>query len=87
MNGEKIASVSAVNIESGDKLLLSAPLFADCTGDATVGVLAGADWRMGREGKDEFHERYAPDVPYSMTMGASAQWHPVEGNDNCPELQ
>lgn len=87
MNGEKIASVSAVNIESGDKLLLSAPLFADCTGDATVGVLAGADWRMGREGKDEFHERYASDVPDSMTMGASVQWYSVEGKEKFPEFK
>ena len=87
MSGDVISAVSAVNIESGDKIRLSAPLFADCTGDATVGVLAGADWRMGREGKDEFHERYAPDVPDSTTMGASVQWYSVEGKEKFPEFK
>ncbi len=84
--GENISSVSARNIESGDKVVLSAPLFADCTGDGTVGVLAGADWRMGREGKGEFHERYAPDVPDTTTMGASVQWYSVEGKEKFPEF-
>ncbi len=86
MNGENISSVSAQNIESGNKVVLSAPLFADCTGDGTVGFLAGADWRMGREGKDEFHESYAPDVPDTTTMGASVQWYSVEGKEKFPEF-
>ena len=39
---------------------LTAPLFSDCTGDATIGYLAGADWAMGREGRDEYGESLAP---------------------------
>jgi hypothetical protein len=43
------------HIETASKeLAFSAPLFADCTGDGTIGFLAGADFAMGREGKDEF---------------------------------
>lgn len=44
-------------------MLLEAPLFADCTGDGTVGFLAGADFRMGRESRDEFGEELAPRPP------------------------
>lgn len=84
--GDSIVSVTIQHIESGDRIVLSAPLFADCTGDATVGVMAGADWRMGREGKAEFHESFAPDEPDSTTMGASVQWYSVEGREKFPEF-
>ncbi len=77
-NGDKIAAVIGKNIETNRELRFKAPLFADCTGDATVGFLAGADWRMGRESKAETGESLAPDVADKMTMGASVQWYSVE---------
>lgn len=40
--------------------MMSAPVFADCTSDGTVGFLAGADYRMGRESRYEFGESRAP---------------------------
>ena len=70
----KIISVYAQNIENGKKLRFTAPLFADCTGDGTIGVLAGAEYMEGRESKDVFGEETAPDVADKMTMGASVQW-------------
>ncbi len=53
----------------------TAPLFVDCTGDGSVGYLAGADFRMGREGKDQTGESLAPEKTDKMTMGASVQWY------------
>lgn len=76
--GHRITSITAQNIETGEAIELEAPLFADCTGDATVGYLAGADFRMGREGREEFGEATAPLQPDSMTMGASIQWYSEE---------
>ena len=73
-----IASVTIRHIETGEELTLSAPLFSDCTGDGNLGFMAGADWRMGREGRDEFGESLAPEVADSCTMGASVQWYSVE---------
>ena len=58
----QISSVTAQHIETGEEIRLEAPLFCDCTGDGTVGYLAGADYRMGREARDEFHESRAPEV-------------------------
>ena len=45
--GSRIAAVVARDVKSGKDLRFSAPLFADCTGDATIGFLAGADYRVG----------------------------------------
>lgn len=71
----KIGSVTVKHIETGEEIVLSAPLFSDCTGDGTIGYLAGADWTQGREAKAEFNERSAPEVADKMTMGASVQWY------------
>ena len=63
------------NIETGEEHLIKAPVFCDCTGDGTVGFLSGADWRMGREGRDEFGESLAPEKADALTMGSSVQWY------------
>ncbi len=78
MDGQKIKSVVAKHIESGKELSFTAPLFSDCTGDGTIGYLAGADYRMGREGRDEFGESTAPETADKNTMGASVQWYSVD---------
>jgi len=78
MNGNTIQSITAKHIETGKELVFTAPLFADCTGDGTIGVLAGADYAMGREGKDEFGEPTAPETGDKMTMGSSVQWYSEE---------
>ncbi|MDP7290125.1 MAG: FAD-dependent oxidoreductase, partial [Phycisphaerae bacterium] len=59
-DGKKIVAVIGRNIRTGKRLRFSGRVFADCTGDGTVGFLAGADFRMGREGKDETGEALAP---------------------------
>lgn len=74
MKDGKIISVVAVNTEDGNKVSFTAPLFADCTGDATVGVLAGAKYLTGRESAEEFGEKTAPGEADKLTMGSSVQW-------------
>lgn len=78
MSCNKIKSVVTQNIMNGSKHIFSAPLFADCTGDGTIGYLAGADYLIGRESKGQFNEKSAPDVPDMMTMGSSVQWYSVD---------
>lgn len=101
-DGGRIAAVLVRHIETAQEIWLEAPLFSDCTGDGTIGFLAGAHWRMGREGRDEYGESLAPETADKLTMGASVQWyskkHPqttifpefsygVEFNDdNCEEV-
>ena len=71
----KIISVVGKDISTSEELIFKGKLFADCTGDATLGFLAGADYRMGREGKEETGEKRAPQEPDSLVMGTSVQWY------------
>lgn len=75
MNGNSISSVTIRNIEDNSEMTLSAPLFSDCTGDGTIGYLAGADYAMGRESRSAYNEALAPEQADSMTMGVSIQWY------------
>jgi len=88
MDSSKITEVVARNIETSKEMVFTAPLFADCTGDGTIGYLAGADYSMGRESKAEFGEVTAPEVADKMTMGSSVQWYTVEDEkeSNFPEF-
>ena len=74
MHGNTIQKVLAENLETGEKLIFEAPIFADCTGDGTIGYLAGAEYLMGRESKSVFNEPTAPEVADNLTMGISVQW-------------
>jgi len=74
-DGDRIISVTGRDVVTGVLTCFEAPLFADCTGDANVGFLAGADFRMGRESKADTGEEMAPEKADKMTMGASVQWY------------
>lgn len=78
MNGDYIESVLIKHIETGEEKSLSAPLFSDCTGDGTIGYLAGADYTSGRESRDAFGEELAPETADEMTMGSSVQWYSTD---------
>ncbi|MBR6789763.1 MAG: FAD-dependent oxidoreductase [Oscillospiraceae bacterium] len=67
----------------------SAKIFVDATGHGTLGVLAGAESRMGSEGKAEFGEPGAPDEPNTDTMGNSLMFQAVDRGEPvefvCPD--
>jgi len=81
MQGNKIRSVIAKHIETGEEMRFRGLWFADCTGDATVGYLAGADYRMGRESAYEAFESLAPLFADQQTLGTSNLWS-FETTDN-----
>ena len=76
--GDRITSVVATDVLNHSRIRIFGPLFADCTGDANLGVMAGAEWSMGREAKSRYGEESAPDSADTMTMGASLQWYCLE---------
>lgn len=84
MEGQQIKSIITKHIETGKELSFTAPLFSDCTGDGTIGYLAGADYRMGREAREEFGESTAPETADKMTMGSSVQWYSVDAGESSP---
>lgn len=61
----KITAVVAQHTHTARQTRLRAKFFADCTGDATVGFLAGADYEVGKEGR----------------MGASNLWNVLDAAD------
>lgn len=78
MDGQRIAAVIAQDVITGRRMKFSAPVFADCSGDGIVGYLAGADYRYGREARNETGETLAPKVADKLTMGASVMWYSVK---------
>ncbi|MBR4995596.1 MAG: FAD-dependent oxidoreductase [Alistipes sp.] len=81
--GGKIEAVYGQHIATGEVVRFIAPIFSDCTGDGTVGYLAGADYSMGRESRADYGEPSAPEKGDKMTMGSSVQWYSVEGDSRC----
>ena len=80
--GNKIISVVGQDIMSGKEYIFKGKLFSDCTGDGEVGFLAGADFRMGRESKEETGEPRAPLKADQLVMGTSVQWY----TEDTPEV-
>ena len=68
MDGPRIRSVRAWQTTTQRWITVEAKLFADCSGDAVLAPLSGADFRMGREGRAEHGESIAPLVPDTRTM-------------------
>ena len=71
-DARNIASVTAFNPQNGTEYRITGRLFADCTGDGTIGYLAGASYRMGAEDSQVYGEAFAPDKEtYGELLGHS----------------
>ena len=73
-DGDKIAAVIGRDIRTNQETRFTGTYFSDCTGDGTVGYLAGADYRMGRESRAETGESFAPEKADNFTLGTSNLW-------------
>ncbi|KAF1300822.1 FAD-dependent oxidoreductase [Enterococcus sp. JM9B] len=70
----KIVAIKANQQTTEKEYTFYGNLFVDGTGDGTLGYLAGAEYMSGREGKDVFGEKIAPDESDGYTMGSSIQF-------------
>jgi hypothetical protein len=68
--GRKIVSVSAERQSTEDQFTISSKIFIDCTGDGRRGAAAGAPFRQGRAGKEEYNEPMALG-PDKKTLGST----------------
>lgn len=80
--GESIASVEAREATSGRISRFRAPVFVDATGDGWLGFWGGAEYRYGRESKNEFDEGWdkhdelwSPAEADDRVMGTSVLWN------------
>lgn len=80
----RITSVTGWTMGSEIRTVFRAPVFLDCTGDGLVGRLAGARHRLGKEGRAEFGEDWAPAEPVREFLGSTLLFytkdlgHPVK---------
>jgi len=66
-----IQAIVAEQLSTEKTLHLEADIFIDCSGDGRIAADAGAEFRMGREARDEFGEDRAPAVADHCTLGSS----------------
>lgn len=69
VEGEKIISISCFQTTTEYHIDIEADIFADCTGNATLGYFAGAEYREGSESYAEFKEPHAPEMANKNRMG------------------
>lgn len=67
-DAQHIGAVLAVDTLKNTVSRYTGRMFVDCTGDGWVGFYAGAEFRRGRESRDEFGESLAPEKPDEITM-------------------
>jgi len=73
-----IKAVIGRNIATNQELRFEGSFFSDCTGDGTLAYLAGAEFRMGRESRDETGESLAAEKADDFTLGTSNLWASLE---------
>jgi len=69
-----ITAVVGRDIATNKETRFEGSFFSDCTGDGTIGYLAGAEFRMGRESKAETGESLAAEKADDFTLGTSNLW-------------
>ena len=66
-----VRSVTGWQMGSEKLITFTSDQFIDCTGDGLVGLLAGAEYRTGREPRSAYDESWAPEVPDDNTLGST----------------
>ncbi len=69
MNDNKIKFAICRQTTTETEFTINASIFIDASGDGLLAKMSGAEYRIGREGKAEFNESYAPDKPDNWVMG------------------
>lgn len=76
--GHRITAIHCYQMTTEIEWTLRAPVFCDCTGNGTLGFMAGMPFRTGSEGKAEYHEPHAPEQPDQHRMGNTLLFKAVD---------
>ena len=76
--GNAIKTVTSLNTKTGTRTVYKGKLYADCSGDAVLARLTGAELMYGTEAKDEFNESLGRDKHENLVMGQSIRWYSEE---------
>ena len=81
---QKIAAYIGRDVHTGAETRFRARLFADCTGDAVIARMMGAEVMYGRESRDKYNESLAPVKGDSQVMGMSVIWRSKKVDEPTP---
>ena len=73
-----VTAIECYQMTTERRLLLSAALFADCTGNGTLAAFVGGEYRMGSEAQSEFDEPHAPVEANDYRMGNTLLFKAVD---------
>jgi len=76
--GDRITSITCYQMTTEKTFTLTAPLFADCTGNGTLAAFVGAEYRTGSEGRSEHNEPDAPEEANNHRMGNTLLFKAVD---------
>jgi hypothetical protein len=80
----KITKLGFKDRKTGENKLLKAEVFVDATYEGDVFALAGASYRLGREGKEEFGEKHAGHIFFDFNEKRFLEGGTGEGDDRLP---
>ncbi|MBN1513514.1 MAG: FAD-dependent oxidoreductase [Phycisphaerae bacterium] len=69
MDGYSLRTVTGWQLTTQTYHTVHARIFADCSGDAVLAPLTGAEFRIGRDARSEYGESIAPPEADARTMG------------------
>ena len=76
--GNSVKSILAYQHTTEIHWRFTGDIFIDCTGNGTLGYLAGAEYRTGSEGRAEFDEPHAPETANNDRMGNTLLFKAVD---------
>lgn len=77
-SGNKITKICCYQETTEKHIEFTANLFADCTGNGSLGYFAGAEYMTGSESKSKYGEKHAPDIENNNRMGNSILFRAVD---------
>lgn len=72
---DTISAVRGFCSQNSTLYVIESPVFCDASGDGVLGFMAGAAFRIGAEGREEFGELLAPTKPHTRLLGHSIYFY------------
>ena len=79
-----IKSIKAYQMTTQTFFTVNAKYYSDCSGDSILAPLTGAEYRLGREGRNEFNEDSHVEKSDKMVMGMSCL---IQGRETTKEVK
>lgn len=85
-HGERLVAATIRDCASSESARVSFDCAIDCTGDAAICRMAGVKTGFGEEGREEYNECSAPDVPEGNVNGVSLIFRAVPSAYSSPRV-